>query len=178
MADMTDKTTPTQPEPQAAAAPAAAPPVKDKTTMGDRLSTGAVQAGLWGGSSILGSLAVNGVRKMLSKGKDIKLMSGLDWKLAGGIALVAGLVSAVFANGPKERQQAKKIEDAILVAGDKTNSLTKKERETLIEQTINGVEKDKNPAFAQSTKYQDMVTAARAAAEAEAAQGQSGGRAA
>ena len=64
-----------------------------KTTLGDRLSTGAVNGAVVGGVVSVGMLAYNGATKLFSKKGAFKF-SGTQWKLAGAAAAIGTRESA------------------------------------------------------------------------------------
>ena len=137
----------------------------DKTTLGDRLSTGAVQAGVWGSGSLLTTTATNGFFKLLSKTpKDHKWISKLDWRIAGVVAAIAVLIKFFTTNGPRERAQSKALEGTINYIADPNNHLSKQQKQQIMEKAITDVQNGNTPTLPTSTKYRDMVTAQRAAA--------------
>jgi hypothetical protein len=134
----------------------------DKTTLADRLSTGAVQAGLWGGVSLLFSPLVNGiVHKAFKQPGKIKWFTKMDWQIAGISAAIAGAIAFFTANGPQERKVSKAIEDTINYANDPNNHFSEKQREQMIEHAMNEVQNGKIPEVPSSTKHRDRVSAQR-----------------
>ena len=134
----------------------------DKTTLTDRLSTGAVQAGLWGGGSLLLSPLVNGIfHKAFKQPGKIQWFTKMDWKIAGLTAAITGTLAFFTADGPRERKISKAIEDTIDYANDPNNHFSEKQREQMIEHAMNEVQNGKIPAVPSSTKHRDRVTAQR-----------------
>ena len=128
---------------------------KVKTTMGDRLSTGAVNAGFGGGLMLASAAAVNGVMKFTKFGSKRPIVGKVDWFITGITAAVAGIYGFVTANKGNEIAKEKAINEVLERAAARPNDpaaqkMAEKEIEVIIEH---------GP---QSTKYRDLVNQSRA----------------
>lgn len=128
---------------------------KIETTIGDRISTGAVNAAVWGGFGAAGALAVNAIRKYAFK-TPVKLFGKVDWIITGATAAASGLWA--FFTADKSREVA--IEKAIDALADQKNTAPDVVKQKQLEKIISDA-MDGKPIDSISTKHRDMVSKQR-----------------
>lgn len=132
-----------------------------KTTIGDRLSTGAVNGAI-GGVAMGGMFAViNGVTKLFNKSSKFAF-SPMQWKITGGVAALGMAYGFFTANKAEENKREAYIENTIADANNPANHYSPKQREEMISSAISDTMDGKIPANSNSTKFRDKVHASRA----------------
>jgi hypothetical protein len=133
-----------------------------KTTISDRLSTGAAK-GVVMGAAMGGTFGVaNAVNKLFNKSSKFAF-SPIQWKITGAAAAIGAAYGIITANKAKELKSEAYLEKAIEQANDPSKNYSQKEREQLVSNAVENVIDDKVPKNPESTKYRDIVTASRAA---------------
>lgn len=139
-------------------------PEQIKTTLGTRISTGAVNAA-FGGAVVAGTYAsMTGIAKMVKmKGASaMKFATPGSWKVAGLGAAAMGLYGFVTADRAKEVAKEKAMADYM----DPTKG-SEKERSAAFDKQWDAIDKGdlSNLKQKSATHFQDKISASRAAAE-------------
>lgn len=137
------------------------------TTLGNRLSTGLVNAGFMGGIGALSLGIFNKGTQLISKKPQV-FLKALDWKMVGVIAGVSGLYAFFTANRAKEELLEKAIWQAQANLADPSIPGSQAAKKEQFERSISEIMDGNIPQELQqgSTKFRDKVTQERAVAQA------------
>lgn len=155
-------------------APITQAPQAVPTTMGDRLSTGAVNAGLVGFAGLAVTAGLQGVRKLMDKAKvkNIKLFPKTGLWITGILAAGAGLYTAFTANRGEEVMREEAFERAQRKLEDPNSTLPEAQRIAQFQKDVGLIMDEKATAEtltrvaadAPQASFQDRVAESRAVA--------------
>lgn len=141
---------------------------ENKTTLGNRLSTAAVNGAVAGGASAVIIASTNGLHKALKTRPNIKWIGKTGWIITGALTAAGAIFGFFWANKNREDNREKVLNEAFNKANDPNNRASEDQRASELLKTMGEVVVD-GKADKPSTKFQDTVSASRAAVQQQQA---------